>query len=1851
MELSAVLDPVRAGLGLFTNLNPEFSRYCRERAVLAGALTDYKTPANDHLRRGLRFAWMRAATTLFHHRLAWAKEYSTAPGAAGLIDFKQAIEQAFEEIRSAATQAEIGESPIDASLTALIEGLTDHYLGEKPEPAVEATFAPTLAALTARPVEDLPMRLVEAAANGITIGGKTRTFGQLLFDEFARLDQEPDFYPQAGKGVARALSDLNRKAHTQMYTALISRVDTLIMEFESQNAAAAEEARAQLDDTPLKAFRDELAAQGSEIFGILDKVGQDVIEIKDGVGRVEAGIATIIDVLDNGAGQSGPSLQPAAIEAHRPSHENTVMFAGHFASDAVVEPFERARDEISRRARARGSEDSIDPVAWDFSQSWGRETNPEGQYTKTDAWTTLNELVTGCVLVLGESEEEERAISGDLRLFGELKSRSWLENPIHDLHHVTPIELFNTVEAGAVPLTFTSRFAVECLLRGIQLLVVIPDAPEEVSTTCANLVRFLQDQGVTCITHSKAVQTTDWADSYVATLPGLDVDALPNPYRGLDYYKIGDAEQFAGRDDEAKRIHALLSAQADAGTGMLVGITGPSGCGKSSFLRAKVAAEAQQSLEMHPLQFRPTHFRQQDHAEVRCLPHLCSEICENLGLTPPPELVGPDALFHEIHLKRFQTWIDGVLGPGGAACGADAKPPRVLVCLDQFEEILDDLSEDVHAGEWRSLAAMLTHLSSHHGWVIVFTLEDSRRDRFDRLKADLGFKGSVLFELVDSDEAFYRAIITEPFDEAGIELADDIVDPLIAEVARQREAVGGASSPLPLLSLRLFNLFRELASRAPHRATGRQAETSSERAFAKGVARVRISLSDLETPSLELGDMVAELAETAWKEGDGGDKPDDIAMFLVPFVRLSYDPDHPDEAKLVLQSVRGRGFRTEIELESEFRRRRVLVPSGEGLRLVHESVVRRWPRAKKWFEGAQADLKAAAIFRSEALRWTDEGRPTHSESSDDLIKAAAQVLSVNLRDWAIGGVDHLTPDIQAIRAFALSVFAHAKDPLAPVLQTEPSGTVFHLAASYGLDDMLRRFLDDARDPKDLLELKSARNDRTAIANAGWGHLSTVKLLLEADADASAIDKDGYCALDSAVWAGREDIVEAMLPYVDPTHWDATRRNPIDGAAFLGRKDLAERLDRHGFTHMQPAPNGWTPLHRAATRDDLASFRYFLPRGDLTARLSEKTFDRTPLHLAAMTGRTANVALILTRAEGAMLLNDPGEVGETPLIVAAWSQQDKVVAQLLGAGADSNMRVKRKGHEGLTALHFALLPYASARQSATSHLKQATVRAVRALLACPHLDVAAETEAKPARTAWQMAEGLPDLQAAIAAHPNFPTDELVNLRAAQRDKALSAARTAITAAASEGDREAVEKAVKEIDGDAEIVAFAESKRDELEKNRQRRAAEAMQKPLLDAANAGDRSAFDAALAALSEGTSLTKITTEKTVHKSIEHILLEKGWPDAVMALLDRGLIDPWRTQLNYTGIYDKAIKAKATDLTRRLLDTMPERLPPNISSGLVSRLAPYFKDVKARGLVPVLDRLDAKALTASAYEMARLGEVAVFSDLVERGADTTAKDAWGRRPIDVGADKLRKALGQPPLGVDVGPLGRNFFHPSDGNWSPLEDTSLVSTIETGPENLAWDERVEWKEQRLPFYPGDDARLLMAKHPDWEPKNLFLYYLTGQGSLYRLKGQSPPIHEFNAKNPREIVGEHAVDYLRFFCFFVRGEEGPFYIVDGQEAAYLPTQFKADLENLPEDDEHKKWREQANVLTPAFGKLYRPPRDFGLNDEGHHRISSLVFYSNAIFAADFEVQPTGMIRMREDSPLLADLPVRIVAPLSG
>ncbi len=208
----------------------------------------------------------------------------------------------------------------------------------------------------------------------------------------------------------------------------------------------------------------------------------------------------------------------------------------------------------------------------------------------------------------------------------------------------------------------------------------------------------------------------------------------------------------------------------------------------------------------------------------------------------------------------------------------------------------------------------------------------------------------------------------------------------------------------------------------------------------------------------------------------------------------------------------------------------------------------------------------------------------------------------------------------------------------------------------------------------------------------------------------------------------------------------------------------------------------------------------------------------------------------------------------------------------------------------------------------------------------------------------------------------------------------------------------------------------------------------------------------------------------------------------------------------------------------------------------------------------------------------------------------------------------------------------HYFDSSGPGWSDLEDPmAFLAKVNPIDGVLEVGEDVQVKACHLPFY--ESVELVAVGSEEWE-ENLRIFYLVLDEKPFRLNGSSPPIHEINVQAPVRIDADNALAYLVFFCLFVHGDDGPFYVLSDLKDPLLPDGI------LDESSEFSSIR-----------TLFRKPRLFGVDDLGRFQASALIFYSNAVFIGDFLIAPSGMIEMVSDQPIAGDLPNSVQIKLTA
>lgn len=190
-------------------------------------------------------------------------------------------------------------------------------------------------------------------------------------------------------------------------------------------------------------------------------------------------------------------------------------------------------------------------------------------------------------------------------------------------------------------------------------------------------------------------------------------------------------------------------------------------------------------------------------------------------------------------------------------------------------------------------------------------------------------------------------------------------------------------------------------------------------------------------------------------------------------------------------------------------------------------------------------------------------------------------------------------------------------------------------------------------------------------------------------------------------------------------------------------------------------------------------------------------------------------------------------------------------------------------------------------------------------------------------------------------------------------------------------------------------------------------------------------------------------------------------------------------------------------------------------------------------------------------------------------------------------------------------------------WTPLsreESGDLLARVLFGGDRAPLESLARrGRRADLPFYPAvhlAEVTILGTEHVAPVP----IFVLAGQKGTYYLDGTSSPIHLCNSAEGIRLDEETAADYLRFFCFAVRGDEGAFRLVEEPPAA-----------------------------VPAVADVVKPVEALEPDEEGRFRFGAFMEYAGDLSRVWFSVDREGLVVMENDEPVAGDLPDDAFEPL--
>lgn len=433
-------------------------------------------------------------------------------------------------------------------------------------------------------------------------------------------------------------------------------------------------------------------------------------------------------------------------------------------------------------------------------------------------------------------------------------------------------------------------------------------------------------------------------DRLAADWPRLrELTAAPSPFRSLAPFEESDEGIFHGRRAESDRVAAAV---ADKRVTTLIG---PSGCGKSSLARAGVLPRRRLAGDV-PVVIRPTRGSSPLHALAAALVPLLEP-----GLTEIDRLAKTTLLAAELAAHGLHDIAPRILARRRAA--------RLLVVIDQFEELLDLPEPDV-----RAFTAALAGERPPADVAILSTL---RADFVESVLANDRLRDliSPTFDsLLPMSPDQLREAITAPVEATpGMRFEDGLDRRILSDT-------GANARLLPLLAFTLDLLWR---------AQDRGVLTFQAYDALGGVKGA-----------------LSAYADRAWAAVDDADKPT-ARRLLLRLVRMPIGAEAPTRHVVPRRDLGEAEWRVVQRLAAS---RLIILNTGsdaapddaladvESVELAHEVLIASWPVLGRLVQADHAFLAWRESLRHDAGRWDQADQPSDLLPTKAALAGAQQYL-------------------------------------------------------------------------------------------------------------------------------------------------------------------------------------------------------------------------------------------------------------------------------------------------------------------------------------------------------------------------------------------------------------------------------------------------------------------------------------------------------------------------------------------------------------------------------------------------------------------------------------------------------------------------------------------------------------------------------------------------------------------------------------------------------------------------------------------------------------------------------------------
>ncbi len=434
-------------------------------------------------------------------------------------------------------------------------------------------------------------------------------------------------------------------------------------------------------------------------------------------------------------------------------------------------------------------------------------------------------------------------------------------------------------------------------------------------------------------------------------LVGFETDSFPwppadepdrAPYRGLQALDVKDAGVFYGRDSDLIRAREELLDLRERGGRKLFCVVGASGSGKSSFLRAGLLPR----LEREDRDFWALPLLRPQTAALSGTMGLAASLEKAFAavgdVIPLGELL--TTLETDEHalprlLNRLQVQAMQKLG------GRDARPPTMVLAIDQAEELFAVDANQEAARIRQHLAAALTRGPDTIGMLTI------RSDRFSLLQNDEQLRVLLVpFNLPPVDASVYRDAIFRPAARSNppIEVDERLVETLIKDTAAE------GADPLPLLAFTLERLYwrhgKALRKLEPEHyealggLTG-SIEAAIAEAFAEPSKDPAIPTDRKERDKLLEAAFIPALVDINPANGE-------------PLSRIAGDREMPTEARSLVERLVNARLLVSDEGDG-----------GKTYRVAHEAILRCWGWLRALLDQKASLLNTVQVVEQQAEAW------------------------------------------------------------------------------------------------------------------------------------------------------------------------------------------------------------------------------------------------------------------------------------------------------------------------------------------------------------------------------------------------------------------------------------------------------------------------------------------------------------------------------------------------------------------------------------------------------------------------------------------------------------------------------------------------------------------------------------------------------------------------------------------------------------------------------------------------------------------------------------------------------------------